>query len=99
MFGETHISSNTTIRLEITCRKDPYQNFKAIDDENKKIYQIVPIKKLRKNAIIRQLPDKEGYTADFYNERNDQAVTILVGPGNKDNLRLIRDMIKSVKFI
>lgn len=99
LFGETHVSTNTSVRLEITCRKDPYRDFQAIDNENKSIYPIVPVKKLRKGAIIRQLPDKEGFTADFYNERNDQAITILIGPESKDNLNLLLDMIKSLKFI
>ncbi|WNY23630.1 hypothetical protein MmiHf6_09390 [Methanimicrococcus hongohii] len=96
---EIFISTNTSVYIEIMCRKDPYQDFEAVDNETKKDLPILPVKKLRERTVIRVLPGKNGYEADIYNERNDQAIRILVGPENKDNLNLLLDMIKSAKFI
>lgn len=99
LVNETFISTNTAVYVEITCRKDPYQDFEAVDNEAKKEYPIQPVKKLRPRTVIRMRPGKAGYEADIYNERNDQAITIMVGPENDQNLDLLLDMIKSAKFI
>lgn len=99
LIEETFVSSNTAVYLEVKCRKDPYQDFETIDSEKKKDNPILPIKKLRERTVVRVLPGKSGYEADIYNERNDQAVTIHIGPNNNDNLELLLDMVKSAKFI
>ncbi|MDV0445256.1 hypothetical protein MmiAt1_08220 [Methanimicrococcus sp. At1] len=99
LIGGTFISSNTSVHLEITCRKDPYQNFEEIDNELKKECPVLPIQKLRENTAVRTLPMKSGYEADIYNERSDQAITIFVGPENNDSLKLLSDMIQSAEFI
>lgn len=93
------VSSNTSVLIQIVCRKDPYQNFRLIDDDLKKNYSVLSIKKLPKNIVIRSLPLKNGYEGDLYNERNDQAITIRVGPESKENLKLLLDMIRSSRFI
>ncbi len=99
LVDETFISTNTSVYVEITCRKDPYQDFEAVDNEMKKAYPVLPVKKLRPQTVIRVRPGKAGYEADIYNERNDQAITIMVGPENEKNLDLLLDMIKSAQFI
>ncbi|WNY28985.1 hypothetical protein MmiEs2_11980 [Methanimicrococcus stummii] len=99
LINGTFVSSNTSAHLEITCRKDPYQDFQAVDNELKKDCPILQVKKLREGAIVRVLPMKSGYEADIYNERNDQAISILAGPENRDHLDLLLEMIKSAKFI
>lgn len=93
------VSSNTSVLIQIVCRKDPYQDFRLLDDDLKKNYPLLSIKKLPKNIVIRSLPLKNGYEGDLYNERNDQAITIRVGPESKENLNLLLEMIKSSKFI
>lgn len=99
LVGKTFVSANTSIHLEITCRKDPYRDFEADDRELKKAYPVQPVQKLRARTVIHVLPDKKGYEADIYNERNDQAITILIGPENPDNFSLLLNMIRSAQFI
>jgi len=113
LMNDVFISGNTSVKMTVSCRKNPYQNFEEIDQEADRNLEIIPAKKLRPSFFMRLLPAKKnrltvivhllpgnrGYKASLYNKRRDQAITITLGPEEKKNFAILREMIKTARFI
>lgn len=99
LMNDVFISGNTSIKMTVSCQKNPYKNFEEIDREANRNLEVLPVKKLRKDAIVHLLPGSRGYKVSIYNKRKDQAITITFGPEDEKNFEMLREIIKTAKFI
>jgi len=113
LIDDVFISGNTSVKMTVLCRKDPYRNFEKEDQETDRNLETLPAKKLqpnffmrllsskknRQNVVVHLLPGNRGYKASVYNKRKDQAITITLGPEEGKNLDMLLKIIKTAKFI
>lgn len=97
--GDVFVSNNTSVKMTVSCRKNPYLNFEEIDNEQDEGLERLTDKRLRSDASVRLLPNRAGYKASVYNERRDQVIIITIGPANSKHLDLLFEIVKTAKFI
>jgi len=113
LVDDVFISGNTSVKMTVSCQKNPYLNFEKIDQETNRNLERIPAKKLqpgfltrllssKKNQLIvvaHLLPGNRGYKASIYNKRRDQAITMTLGPEDKKNFAILREIVKTARFI